>query len=86
MNWFLSLIKKNFDYKMPDKRKKKESHSELSRTEAFLKDTELYPEQDGETWSVFGDVTGFCYKEGLDMEAARKYADELNRNKKNLDI
>lgn len=86
MNWFLSLIKKNFDYKMPDKIKKKESHSELSRTEAFLKDTELYQEQDGDTWSVFGDVTGFCYKEGLEKEAAQKYVDELNKNRRSLEI
>ena len=86
MIWLLSLIKKNFDYKMPDKKKKKGSPLELSRTEAFLQDTELYPEKDEDTWSVFGNVTGFCYKEGLEKEAARKYADELNRNRRGLEI
>jgi len=65
----------------------KNPYENLSRAEAFVKDKELYHEKDGDTWSVFGDITGFCYKEGINsLEAADKYVAELNANKKNMSI
>ncbi len=72
-------ITKNFQYKMKSK------YDDLSRGEAFSKEKEIYHEKVEETWSAFGDVTGFCYKEGIgSLEDAQKYVDELNKNLKNV--
>ena len=56
---------------------------ELSRTEAFLKDSEFYVEEDLGQFTVFGDNTGFAYKGYMDKEEADEYAAELNKNRKN---
>lgn len=72
-------IIKNFQFKM------KEPKGNLTRGEAFAQEKELYHEKVEETWSVFGDVTGFCYKEGIETkEAAQAYVDELNKNLENM--
>lgn len=73
------LIINNFTFNM------KEPNNKLSRGEAFAKEKEVYYEKDGDTWSVFGDETGFCYKDGIgSLEEAQKYVNELNANRKNL--
>lgn len=64
----------------------KEPNDKFSRGEAFAKEKEIYHEKVDETWSVFGDVTGFCYKEGIHTEEeAKTYTAELNKNLKNMD-
>ena len=83
-NKFFKKVKKliinNFKFDM------KKPADDLSRGEAFVKDKEVYHEKNGETWSVFGDVTGFCYREGLPTkEKADDYVSELNKNRKNIE-
>lgn len=63
----------------------KEPKKELSRGHAFALEKYLYHDKEGETWSVFGNVTNFRYKEGIgSLEDAQKYVDELNANLKNV--
>jgi hypothetical protein len=59
----------------------KEDHS--SRIEAWMKDTELYADLDEQSglWCVFGNNSGFAYKNSMDEQQAKDYAAELNKNK-----
>lgn len=55
----------------------------MNRTEAWKLDTEFYTEPDGGSGllCVFGNNSGFAYKNSLDSEQAKKYVDELKKNK-----
>ena len=54
----------------------------MTRCEAKKVDTCYYAEYDREfeTWAVFGDNSGFCYKQCDDEESAERITDELNYN------
>ena len=56
---------------------------DTNRQKAWSLDTELYADKDEETglWCVFGNNSGFAYRNAMSKEQARDYAKELNGNK-----
>lgn len=74
----ISFLKKNFEFNPFD----------MSRAEAWKKDTEIYADLDEDSglWCAFGNNSGFAYSNSMDKAEAEKYAAELNQNKKNSEI
>lgn len=58
-------------------------HEDLARGAAWSLDTSVYADLDNQSgfWCVFGNNSGFTYKNSLDEQQAKDYAAELNKNR-----
>ena len=54
----------------------------MNAAQAFKKDETFYADKEDGYWYVFGDYTGFAYKECRNEEEANKLAKEYNNQKK----
>jgi hypothetical protein len=56
----------------------------MNRQQALQQDKDFYADQENDTWYVFGDNSGFAYKECANYEAANDAAVKMRFGRKEV--